>query len=307
MKKIDLIAVVGPTASGKSAVAIDIAKRLNSEIINCDSMQIYKEMNIGTAKITENEMEGIPHHLLSIRSVDESYSVAEYSKDAKNAIEEIKAKGRVPIIVGGTGLYIDSVVNGITFTDEKTDDIKEKYLSILENEGADFLHALLCEVDLKSAQEIHKNNTKRVVRALVATEAAGKPFSLQKKENIGADVIYNTLYIGLDFNDRDMLYKRINDRVDIMIEQGLLLEAQNLYGKSLSQTALAAIGYKELFSHFSGEISYERALELIRQRSRNYAKRQLTWFRRNKEIHWFNPLNSDFKDEIYKLLRENDL
>ncbi len=307
MSKIDLIAVVGPTASGKSAVSIEIAKQLKTEIINCDSMQIYKEMNIGTAKIKNSEMEGIPHHLLSICSVSEQYSVAAFCADATREIEKIKQSGKIPVVVGGTGLYIDSLVNGIAFTEEDTDMLKEKYKDILEKEGKEYLHSLLKEVDLQSAIDIHQNNTKRVIRALVATEHNGKPFSMQKTENIGKNKRYNAMYIGLCLDNREQLYKKIDKRVDMMIDEGLVSEAKELYNTSLSDTAAAAIGYKEIFSHFNGEISLERAYELIKQRSRNYAKRQLTWFRRNKEINWLNPADDNFKNDLLKLLREHNL
>ncbi len=307
MSEIDLIAVVGPTASGKSSVSIKIAKRLNTEIINCDSMQVYKEMNIGTAKIKPNEMDGIKHHLLSIRNVKEDYSVAAFSVDATKAIEEIKAKGKIPIVVGGTGLYIDSVVNGIAFADEDTEHLKIKYNDILLDKGADYLHSLLQEVDKQSAKDIHKNNTKRVLRALVATEYKGRPFSQQREENKGKNTKYNALYIGLDLDNRELLYSRINSRVDEMMKEGLVSEVKALYGERLSETASAAIGYKELFMHFNGEIPFEGAVELIKQRSRNYAKRQMTWFRKNKHINWLNPQSISFEDDLERILREYKL
>ncbi|OMC82815.1 tRNA (adenosine(37)-N6)-dimethylallyltransferase MiaA [Viridibacillus sp. FSL H8-0123] len=296
---LEVIAIVGPTASGKTALSIELAKRLNGEIINGDSMQIYKELNIGTAKITETEMEGIPHHLLSIKEPSESFSVAEYQQLVRERIDFIRAKGKFPIIVGGTGLYIQAVLFDYRFTDEKVDEAaREAYYKELSEIGPEEMHAKLVALDPKTAETIHPNNTRRVIRALEMIQHGGVAKS-SDEQNQGDKPLYNHIIIGLNM-DRELLYERINKRVDIMMEQGLLAEVEALWQKDIRGVqSVQAIGYKELYAYFDDKQSLENAIEQLKQNSRRYAKRQLTYFRNKMDVKWFNSL-----DDTEKIIRE---
>jgi tRNA dimethylallyltransferase len=286
MKKFDVVAIIGPTASGKTALSIKLAKEIDGEVINGDSMQIYKQLDIGTAKITEQEMEGVPHHLLSIKEPTESFSVAEYQKLVRAKIEEIQSRGKIPIIVGGTGLYIQSVLYDFVFTDEEVDEEARKaYYDELAVVGPEKMHEKLAKLDPKTAAEIHPNNTRRVIRAIELIEQAG--IAKSSEEHHRGDVaLYNHLIIGLDL-DRDVLYDRINRRVDIMIEQGLEQEVRALYEQNIRDVqSVKAIGYKEFYDYFDGRLTFEEAVEAIKQNSRRYAKRQLTYFRNKLDVKW---------------------
>ncbi|MGE6488045.1 tRNA (adenosine(37)-N6)-dimethylallyltransferase MiaA [Paenisporosarcina sp. NPDC076898] len=292
MKELEVLSIVGPTASGKTALSIKLAKMLNGEIINGDSMQVYKGLDIGTAKITSAEMEGIPHHLLDIKQPDETFSVAEYQKLVRSKIDEIRAKGKLPILVGGTGLYVQSVLYDFQFTEERVDETtRNKYYEQLAALGPVAMHEKLKQIDPKSAAIIHPNNTRRVVRALEIAEHTDTTKSAEPHNN-GHEAMYVHVILGLDV-DREVLYERINLRVDSMIAQGLVQEAKLLWDGNIRETqSVQAIGYKEIFSYFRDEISLEEAIEQIKQNSRRYAKRQLTYFRNKLPVEWIGPKTS---------------
>ena len=284
--KIDVVAIIGPTASGKTALSIRLAKEIDGEIINGDSMQIYRHMDIGTAKITEAEMEGVPHHLLDIKEPTEGFSVAEYQQLVRGKIEEIQARGKMPIIVGGTGLYVQSVLYDFQFAKQEVDEAaRENYYKELEVLGPEAIHAKLLQMDPAAAASIHPNNTRRVIRALEMAELAGVSRA-EEQFNRGDIPLYNHLIIGMDM-DREKLYERINLRVDLMMEAGLVEEVRALYDAGIRDVqAIKAIGYKELYAHFDGLVSLEVAVGQIKQNSRRYAKRQLTYFRNKMDIAW---------------------
>lgn len=286
MSEIDVIAIIGPTASGKTALSIKLAKDLDGEVINGDSMQIYKQMDIGTAKITEDEMEGVPHHLLSIKEPTEGFSVAEYQKLVRAKIEDIQSRGKMPIIVGGTGLYIQSVLYDFVFVDEEVDtDARKAYYAELDKIGPEAMHERLRALDPKTAETIHPNNTRRVIRALEMVELAGTSKAAEE-HNRGEVALYNHLIIGMNI-DRAVLYDRINRRVDIMLENGLVEEVRALYDQGIRDVqSVKAIGYKELYAYFDGLSTFEEAVEAIKQNSRRYAKRQLTYFRNKLDVEW---------------------
>ena len=281
------LAITGPTASGKTALSLGVAKRLSAEIISCDSMQIYKEMNIGTAKATVAERTIVPHHMIDFLSPTESYSVEEYRAGAIACAREITGRGKLPLFVGGTGLYIDSVGRcNAQDAPESDPEYRERILAELKSEeDVTALWERLREVDPESAEKIHKNNVRRVIRALEIYDKTGKPKSqLDRESLIGEREVFVGM-ITIDFRDRELLYRRIDKRVDIMIEDGLLSEVESLYRRGLisSGTASAAIGYKEIIEYLDGRCSLEEAVELLKLNSRRYAKRQLTWFRHERE------------------------
>ncbi|HEY4532394.1 MAG TPA: tRNA (adenosine(37)-N6)-dimethylallyltransferase MiaA [Kurthia sp.] len=287
-KQYDVIAIVGPTAVGKTALSIQLAKELDGEIINGDSMQVYKDLNIGTAKITEDEMDGVVHHLIDIKEPTDDFSVAEYQQIVRAKIEEIKSRGKLPIIVGGTGLYVQAVLYDFRFTEEKVDEaVRQKYYDELQALGPEKMHEKLMEVDPETAATIHPNNTRRVVRALEMAEHGDQKKS-DEDSHLGNEALYNHFIIGLNM-DRDRLYDRINLRVDLMMKQGLLEEVEGLYNRGIRDCqSIKAIGYKELYQYFDDEVTLEQAIENLKQNSRRYAKRQLTYFRNKLDIHWFD-------------------
>ena len=286
--KIKVVAVVGPTASGKTALSVEIAKRYGGEIISCDSMQIYKEMDVGTAKVTAEEMRGVPHHLINIVSPHEEFSCADYATAARNAIEDIASRGKLPVFCGGTGLYLDSVLKNTEFSAAGKD---EEYRAYLEREcSPEELHRMLVEVDPESAASIHQNNVKRVIRALEIYRVTGKTKTEWDAISRLTESPYDSVIIGLNYRSRDTLYSRIDRRVDIMMEEGLLDEVRRLDTPAFrASTASQAIGYKEILSYFDGVCTLDEAIDSIKQYSRNYAKRQLTWFGKNKDIRWIYP------------------
>ena len=306
MKKI--IAIVGPTASGKTALSIELAKRMNGEIISCDSMQIYKKMNIGTAKPTAAEMDGIVHRMIDIVEPWEEYSCMDYVIAAKEHIDDIISKGKMPIFCGGTGLYIDNILNDTKFSDgDKNSDLRNKLNEELNEFGSEYIHNKLKDIDPESAEKIHPNNTKRVIRALEIFYTTGKTKTEWDKESRTTDSPYDCAMISLDYKDREKLYERIDRRVDVMIEQGLLDEVKDLYENrdKLSATAMQGIGYKELFDYFDGKCSLDASLEKIKQGSRNYAKRQLTWFRRYKNALHINVDEHENIDSVINLINKS--
>lgn len=286
-----LLVIIGPTAVGKTKLSIEMAKRYNGEIISGDSMQIYRGMDIGTAKIKKDEMEGIPHYLIDIREPFENFSVAEFQLLVRAKIEEIAKKGKLPIIVGGTGLYIQSVIYDYQFSDVPGD---ESYRLMLEERvqkiGNEALYKELLEVDPGSAAQIHQNNVRRVIRALEIFHLTGKTMQdFQSTQQ--PDLLYNTAIIGLSM-EREKLYERINYRVDAMIEEGLLEEVKGFYQQGLRDCqSIQAIGYKEIYAYLDGKVPLEEAITNLKQNSRRYAKRQLTWFRNKMEVSWFDMTN----------------
>lgn len=305
MKK-KVIAVVGATASGKTDTGIMIAKELDGEIVSADSMQIYKGMDIATAKPSKEEMQGIPHHLIDFLERDCAFSVADYVKLAGQKIDDIISRGKVPIIVGGTGLYIDSLIDNIKFSETKKDEEYCRSLELYaEKNGNEALHKLLEEVDAETASDIHPNNLVRVIRALEVFHTTGRKASELKAESRLEESPYEALMIGLNYSNRDILYDRINRRVDIMVKKGLVEEARELYLESgKMKTASNAIGYKELIPYFEKTQSLEGCIDKIKQETRHYAKRQLTWFRRNEKINWFMLDDFNEKRKISQICRK---
>ena len=297
MDKKTVVVVVGPTASGKSKLAIDICKYLNGEVISADSMQIYKKMNIGTAKATLEEQQGIRHHLLDIVNPDENYSLESFLKDCENAVDDVISRGKLPVIAGGTGLYISSFVNGLQLTEAKVD---ENYRVFLETMAETFgnltLKQLLFQVDKESFDKLKLNDRKRIIRALEVYRTTGKTITQINKDS-SSSAKYNFIIFGLNSTNREFLYERINKRVDEMIYAGLIEEARALHKENLSMTALQAIGYKELFSYFNGYCTIEEAVEEIKKSSRNYAKRQITWFKKELNVTWI-PIDEKNYEEI---------
>lgn len=301
MKRIKIISVVGPTASGKTSLSIEIAKRYNGEIISADSMQIYKGMDVATAKPTKEEMQGIVHHLIDNVNPENEYSVAQYVNDARNAIIDIDQRGKTPILVGGTGLYVNSLLDNVQFIESPVDEELRKRLNSLNTE--ELLH-MLCEVDKESYEKLSvEKNHKRIARALEIYYVTGKPKSVVDREAKSTPSPYDAIKIGLNANDRQFLYDRINMRVDSMIDMGLLDEAKKFLSMNLSSTASKAIGYKEFIPYFNGESSLEECKDVLKMETRRYAKRQLTWFKRDKDINWF-LIDLMSKDELTKKVFE---
>lgn len=295
---IDLLILAGPTAVGKTNISIELAKKLNGEIVSADSMQIYKYMDIGSAKITSEEMQNIPHHLIDIVDPSESFSAAQFKIMAEEAIKNINARGKLPMLVGGTGLYINSLICNYDFTEADKDEEYRAYLNLLaETKGKDYVHNLLKEVDLESYERLYPNDLKRVIRALEVNKLTGKTMSRfleNQAQNIS--IPYNIKYFVLTM-DRAKLYDRINKRVDLMMENGLIDEVKRLkdMGYNPDMQSMKGIGYKEILYYLEGSITLEKAIDMIKQGSRNYAKRQLTWFRKDTRVEWINK--DEFEDD----------
>lgn len=312
LDKIPVIAVVGATASGKTAFAVELAKRLDAEIVSADSMQIYKGMDIASAKPDKEEMQGISHHLIDFLDPSEKYSVARYICDAKRAIEDIRSRGKQVIVCGGTGLYVDSLLQNIIFEEEADNsEIREKLRARRENEGIKKLFDELKEIDPQTAEVLHINNEGRILRALESYYLTGEKPSVLRKKSKSIPSPYKAFYIELRYENRDILYDRINRRVDIMIEKGLVEEAREYFKLNKQDTAAQAIGHKELAGYLNGEISLEEAADNLKKATRHYAKRQLTWFRRNQEI---NVIYCDKYNDLYlavdaaeKMIKESGL
>lgn len=286
MKK-KAIVVVGATASGKTALGVHIAKSFNGEVISADSMQIYKGMDIATAKPTTEEMDGVKHHLIDFVDVHEQYSVSNYCNDAKNVFDEISKNNKLPVIVGGTGLYIDSFLSNTKFLESASSDkIRKELLLEAEKKGVESLYDELKVIDPNAAKKIHPNNIVRVVRALEIYKTTGKTLTEQNKLSHITESDIEPLHIGINYSDREKLYERINKRVDIMLQNGLLEEATQFYELNPSKTATNAIGYKELKPFIDGQLSFDVCVENLKRETRRYAKRQITWFKRNKNINW---------------------
>ena len=287
MNKIPVLVVCGPTASGKTAVSVELAKIYNAEIISADSMQIYKGLQIATAKPTVNEMKGIVHHLVDVFDLDMDFSVADYVKQASEIVRRVYLSGKLPIICGGTGLYISSLIENVKFDDTGNDQsIRQRLSQEAEEKGNHFLWEKLCEVDPETALKVHENNLPRVIRALEVYELTGVTLSQHKINSRKEESPYDTCIIGLTCEDRDKLYDRINKRVDEMVQNGLVDECRRVYEQGEIKTACQAIGFKELIPYFKGACSIEECIDKIKLETRHYAKRQLTWFRRMSGIRW---------------------
>lgn len=299
------IVILGPTASGKTNISLELAKKLGGEIVNADSMQIYKYFDIGTAKPTEEELNKANHHLFDFVEPNTQFSVSEYRELALQKFDELQQKNILPIFVGGTGFYINSLVSNYSYGNtEKNSQIREKYEKILLENGIDYLYELLKKIDIDSSEKIHKNDTKRVIRALEIFETTGIKKSETKNKTEESKI--KPLIIGLTY-PRDILYNRINKRVDLMFEAGLLDEVETLYKKySGDCPAFNGIGYKEFLPYFKGEISLDQVLENIKMNTRRYAKRQLTWFRKTENVIWFDKSQiseSDIVDKVIDIIK----
>lgn len=300
-----VIVIVGPTASGKTALSIELAKKINGEIISCDSMQIYKDMNIGSAKPTIDEMQGIKHYLIDVVKPTERFNVAEYKKRAEQAIDEIIKKGKVPIVIGGTGLYANSLIYGIEYNEIEFD---EKFRNDLmkkaeTEEGLQFLYEEAKKIDPIAIEKISNNDKKRILRIIEIFHSTGKTKTQQEIESRNKDIKYDYKVFAINI-ERPILYERINKRVDIMIQQGLIDEVEDILKKYKEfPTAMQAIGYKEIVEYLNGNITKDEAIEKIKQESRRYAKRQITWFKRIQNITWLNGLEN-IQNNINIILEE---
>ena len=303
-----LIILTGPTAVGKTKLSIELAKAVNGEIISADSMQVYKHMDIGSAKIKKEEMCGVSHHLIDVLEPDEEFHVVRFQEMAKQAMEEIYAKGKVPILAGGTGFYIQAVVKDIDFSKEtEKSPVREELEKLAEEKGCAYLHERLQQVDPKSAEKIHANNVKRVIRALEYFELTGKPISLHNEEEAAKESPYNVAYFVL--NDvRERLYERIDARVDAMLQEGLVEEVSGLAKKGYTKdmVSMQGLGYKEILSYLDGSYTLDEAVYILRRDTLHFAKRQLTWFKREKDVIWVNKQDFHYEEnEILNYILEN--
>ncbi|MBR2476546.1 MAG: tRNA (adenosine(37)-N6)-dimethylallyltransferase MiaA [Clostridia bacterium] len=298
---IPVLTIVGATASGKSAFAVKAASALGGEVVSADSMQVYKYMDIGTAKVTEDEMQGIPHHLIDVLEPDDDCNVTRFVSMAETAIEDIASRGKLPVICGGTGLYIDSLLKGAAFEDDSCDEAyREKLRTMAEEKGNEYLHSLLTEVDPVAAEKIHFNNVKRVIRALEFHHVTGRSITTQKENTV--NIKYKSFIIGME-RDRELLYANIDIRVDKMVEQGLFDEVKMLLNKGVNprSNSMQGIGYREVIWYFHGKCTKDEAIRLIKRNSRRYAKRQITWFGANDSIRWINPSDDAAVDDILQI------
>ena len=306
-----ILVIVGPTASGKTRMAVELAKAHNGEVVSADSMQIYRRMDIGTAKPTAEEMDGVPHHMIDVADPEEDFSVARYVEMASACVDGILSRGKLPIVAGGTGLYVDSLLSGRTFAAFSPDSSLRKELEAeLAERGGEAMLAELSRVDPEAAARLHPNDHKRIVRALEVYRSTGRTISEHNRETRALPPRYEALTIGLNFQDRADLWARIDARVDQMAAAGLEREVRELLSSGLSPrcTAMQAIGYKEFVAAVEGAMTWREAEELVKLRSRQYAKRQLTWFRRNPEVHWLlwekNPNFGNARQRSTELLEE---
>ena len=300
----NIICIAGPTASGKTALAVELAKIFNGEVVSCDSMQVYRRMDIGTAKPTAEEMQGIVHHMLDVAEPDEDFSVSRYCCLASKIVDDIIARGKTAIIAGGTGLYMDSLIKGNDFAPFPSTGMREKLEAQADAEGMEAMLSLLNSIDPEAAARLHLKDRKRIIRALEVYYETGETITQHNRKTQAIPPKYQPLWLGLDFEDRAELYSRIDKRVDLMLEAGLVEEIKTLLASGIPAkcTAMQAIGYKEFVDALDGKISIEEAADQVRQSSRRYAKRQLTWFRRNEKMHW---LIRKTDDDFAKILESS--
>lgn len=307
MKK-PLIVLTGPTAVGKTSLSIALARAAEGEIISADSMQVYKHMDIGSAKIKKEEMEGIPHYLIDVLEPDEEFHVVRFQEMAKEAMKEIYSKGKIPILTGGTGFYIQAVVKDIDFSqDTEKSSVRERLENLAQEKGGEYLHELLAQRDPESAEKIHPNNIKRVIRALEYYELTGEKISLHNEREGEKVSPYNTAYFVLS-DHRERLYEKIDRRVDQMLDEGLVEEVRRLaqMGYTRDMVSMQGLGYKEILAYLEGEYSLEEAVYVLKRDTRHFAKRQLTWFRREKDVIWVNKPDFDYDDKkILEYILEN--
>ena len=307
-----IICIAGPTASGKTALAVALAKELNGEVVSCDSMQVYRRMDIGTAKPSLDEMQGIPHHMIDVAEPDEDFSVSRYCNLARPIVEDILSRGKTAVIAGGTGLYMDSLIQGNDFAPFPSTGVREKLEQEARAQGIQVLYDRLAAIDPEAAGRLHLSDQKRIIRALEVYLETGETITEHNRKTQLLPPRFSPIWLGLDFENRAELYERIDRRVGIMLEQGLIGEIQGLLSSGIPEkcTAIQAIGYKEFVAALNGECTLEEAADQVRQSSRRYAKRQLTWFRRNKSIHWLTRKPGQDGGEILtqarQLLQEND-
>ncbi len=301
-----IICIAGPTASGKTALAVELAKELHGEVISCDSMQIYRRMDIGTAKPTRKEMQGIVHHMIDVAEPEEDFSVSRYCEMATPILDDILARGKTAIIAGGTGLYMDSLIKGNDFAPFPPTGMRERLEAQADREGMEAMLALLRSIDPDAAEKLHLADRKRIIRALEVYYETGETITTHNMKTQTIPPRYTPLWLGLDFADRGELYRRIDLRVGLMLEMGLVEEIQNLLSSGIPAkcTAMQAIGYKEFVAALNGEITIEEAADQVRKSSRHYAKRQLTWFRRNREMHWLTRHSEESSEEILARARQ---
>ena len=308
----NIICIAGPTASGKTALAVELAKELNGEVVSCDSMQIYKGMDIGTAKPTQEEMQGIVHHMIDVAEPDEDFSVSRYCAQAAPIVDDIVARGKTAIIAGGTGLYMDSLIQGNDFAPFPATGVRERLEQEAEAQGIQVLFDRLAAVDPEAAGKLHLSDRKRIIRALEVYLETGETITAHNRKTQLIPPRYSPLWLGLDFENRADLYGRIDRRVGLMLDMGLIAEIQGLLAAGIPPkcTAMQAIGYKEFVAALKGECTIGEAADQVRQASRRYAKRQLTWFRRNQKIHWLIRQEGQSGVEILtaarRFLQEND-
>ena len=300
MNKEKMIILTGPTAVGKTELSIQLAKEIGGEIISADSMQVYREMNIGTAKITKEEMQGVRHHLIDCLDPDEEFNVAIFQKLAKEAVADIAGRGKVPILTGGTAFYIQALLYGIDFNEEEHDDSYRNamYDIGVDEEGKKKLHAMLCEADKEYADTVHYNNMKRVVRALEYNHYTGRKFSEYNEQQRARNAEYDFCYFILN-DERVHLYDRINKRVDIMVANGLVEEVKSLRAKGYADdlVSMQGVGYKEIVAWLNGAITLEESIELIKKNTRHFAKRQITWFRKEADVIWVDKQDYEYNDD----------
>jgi len=301
----NIICIAGPTASGKTALAVELAKELNGEVVSCDSMQVYRRMDIGTAKPGLNERQGIVHHMLDVAEPDEDFSVSRYCEMATPIVDDILSRGKTAIIAGGTGLYMDALMKGNNFAPFPSTGRREELEARADREGIDSLMAWLQEIDPEAAAKLHLSDRKRIIRALEVYLETGETITAHNLKTQSIPSRYQPLWLGLDFEDRATLYSRIDRRVEIMLEQGLIAEIERLIAAGIPKkcTAMQAIGYKEFLAAMDGQITIANAAEDVKKGSRHYAKRQLTWFRRNANMHWL-VRRGDGMDEIIRNARQ---
>ena len=301
-----IICIAGPTASGKTALAVELAKELNGEVVSCDSMQVYKRMDIGTAKPTFDEMQGIPHHMIDVAEPDEDFSVSRYCCLAAPIVDNIVARGKTAIIAGGTGLYMDSLIRGNAFAPFPSTGVRERLETQADSEGMEFMLNWLRSIDPEAAARLHLSDRKRIIRALEVYLETGQTITEHNRKTQQIPPKYTPLWLGLDFADRAELYCRIDRRVDMMLEMGLISEIQGLLASGIPPrcTAMQAIGYKEFVAALHGEETIAQAAEEVKKASRHYAKRQLTWFRRNPKLHWLKRQTGQKNEEILSIARQ---
>lgn len=311
MVKLPLVILTGPTAVGKTKLSVELAKRINGEIISADSMQVYRRMNIGTAKVTEDEKDNVPHHLIDILEPWEDFNVVAFQSYAKNAVKDILDRGKIPIVVGGTGFYIQALLYGIDFTENENDvSLRKQLEEESDKDGGIALHQYLMQVDPAAAKAIHPNNRKRVIRAVEFYKLTGQRISEHNEAQRMNETIYNSAYFVLNM-DREKLYRRIDYRVDLMMKEGLVKEVQDLLaeGCTPNMISMQGLGYKEIIRYLNHEISLEEAVYILKRDTRHFAKRQLTWFRRERDVIWLNKdeAESNVLNDIISSLKDKKI